>query len=700
MRHKKGLRTNMKEQVQIPIIWMLAVVMIPLLVFPSNATAQDWPREIVVPEGKVVIYQPQLESFEGNKLEALAAVSVTRTGETNPVFGAVWVSARVSTDRDTRTVTLLDIKVTAAKFPNANEENLDKLSRLLEREVPKWDLSLSLDRLLTSLDLVEKERETDKNLKTIPPKIIFETSPAVLVMIDGEPRLQDVEKTELRRVINTPFLVVFETKKKTYYLKGGEKWYSAQELMGPWKIDSKPPKSAVKLAEQGEEAQPEKTEEDKKAANIVPKIIVSTEPAELILADGEPEYKPITGTELLYMNNTDNDVIMDINSQKTYVLLAGRWYTSSSLTDGKWSYIPSDKLPDDFAKIPAGSEIGNVRASVAGTQEAQEAVLENEIPQTAAVDRKEAKLTVEYDGEPKFKKIEETEISYAVNTSKSVLLIDKKYYCCDEAVWFLANNPKGPWEVCDSVPEEIRSIPPSSPVYSVKYVYVYDSTPDVVYVGYTPGYYGSYIYGGCVVYGTGWYYPPWYGIYYYPRPVTYGFGVHWNPYTGWGFAFGVSYGWLTIGWATYPGYHSWWGPAGYHHGYRHGYYHGYYAGRRAGFRAGYQYRPHTQNNIYRKRPGIQSTGNRMHTMDRQTGAMRKATPGVQPQNNVFADRNGNVYRKSGDQWQVKDKSGWSSNNTKINQNKSQLNLQNKARSQGTARTNSFNRARTTSRRRR
>jgi hypothetical protein len=90
----------------------------------------------------------------------------------------------------------------------------------------------------------------------------------------------------------------------------------------------------------------------------------------------------------------------------------------------------------------------------------------------------------------------------------------------------------------------------------------------------------------------------------------------------------------------------------------------------------------------------------MRTMDRQTGITRKATPGVQPQNNVFADRNGNVYRKSGEQWQVKDKSGWSSNDTKINQNKSKLNSQNRARQQGAARTTSFNRARTTSRRRR
>ena len=44
-----------------------------------------------------------------------------------------------------------------------------------------------------------------------------------------------------------------------------------------------------------------------------------------------------------------------------------------------------------------------------------------------------------------------------------------------------------------SVPAVIYSIPPSSPVHYVTYVRVYDWTPQVVYVGYTPGYYGTYV---------------------------------------------------------------------------------------------------------------------------------------------------------------------------------------------------------------
>ncbi len=87
----------------------------------------------------------------------------------------------------------------------------------------------------------------------------------------------------------------------------------------------------------------------------IPEIIVSTVPAELIQSNGEADFSPIKGTGLLYMTNTNNDVFMNIADQQYYVLLSGRWYKSASLK-GPWTYTPSNKLPDDFAKIPDDSE--------------------------------------------------------------------------------------------------------------------------------------------------------------------------------------------------------------------------------------------------------------------------------------------------------------------------------------------------------
>ncbi|MDR3747044.1 MAG: hypothetical protein P4M04_02620 [Acidobacteriota bacterium] len=116
--------------------------------------------------------------------------------------------------------------------------------------------------------------------------------------------------------------------------------------------------------------------------------------------------------------------------------------------------------------------------------------------------------------------------------------------------------------MADSVPAEIYDTPPSSPLYYVTYVKVYGATPEVVYVGYTPGYYGTVVSANTttVVYGTGWYYPPyisptvWYGW-----PYTYGVGAGFTYTTdsGWSFGFGYGYG-------CYPWYYPWWGPMGYY----------------------------------------------------------------------------------------------------------------------------------------
>ena len=288
--------------------------------------------------------------------------------------------------------------------------------------------------------------------------------------------------------------------------------------------------------------------------------------------------------------------------------------------------------------------MASVRPSIPGTPEAQTALLEQSIPQTATIDRKEAKIEVKYDGDPQFEKIEGTDMSYALNTDKSVLLINNIYYCVDDAVWFMSDKPTGPWEVCVERPNEVDELPPESPVYNVKYTYIYESTPEVVYVGYLPGYTYSYVYGGVVVYGTGYYYQPWYGSYYYPRPVTWGYGVHYNPYSGWGFSFGISYGW--IGWGFHPYRRGYWGPRGYHRGYRHGYNRGYRHGRRSGYRAGYRAGQRNSNrNVYNNRSnGVKQSGNVRNSqasnhINNKGQASGKA-------NNMYTDKNGNVSQRN------------------------------------------------------
>jgi len=92
---------------------------------------------------------------------------------------------------------------------------------------------------------------------------------------------------------------------------------------------------------------------------------------------------------------------------------------------------------------------------------------------------------------------------YAANSPYDVFLVDGKYLCCYQGVWFVSTKATGPWTVCDSVPPAIYTIPPTSPKYNVTYVYVYNSTPETVTCGHTAGYQGQYVAYGLLMFGLG-----------------------------------------------------------------------------------------------------------------------------------------------------------------------------------------------------
>jgi hypothetical protein len=164
-------------------------------------------------------------------------------------------------------------------------------------------------------------------------------------------------------------------------------------------------------------------------------------------------------------------------------------------------------------------------------------------------------MQVTYDGAPQFKPIEGTTLTYAKNTATPVIKVENAYYAVKDAVWFTSTQPTGPWTVTDNVPAVIYSIPSSSPLHYVTYVKVYSSDGNDVYVGYTPGYYGTVVNDGVVVYGTGYECDPWIGDYWYGCPETYGVAVSfgYDPWYGWGF--GYYWGW----WWAAAWYGPWWG---------------------------------------------------------------------------------------------------------------------------------------------
>ena len=634
-----------------------------------NSTAPDtvWPLRLSTSSGSLDIYQPQPEKLEGDKLTARAAVSITPPGATDPVFGAIWMQARVATDRDTRTVTIVDVDVRRVRFPDSQQAQEQQLEQIIEQELPRLNVTFPLDELMTSLDAAEKEREATSQLQTAPPKIIFTTTPATLITIDGPPKLQQSQQPGVMQVVNTPFILLFDLPSKRYYLKAGDTWMSAADVTGPWGNAAAVPAT---VAAEAQALTPPPDPNAPQAAPLPPpgppgEIIISEEPAELISTDGEAQYTPIIGNELLYVSNTQSDVFMEVATQQIYVLLSGRWYRAPSLR-GPWEYVPSDKLPAAFSRIPPNSPKANVLASVAGTPEAKDARLDAAVPQTAAISRDAgSSLDVTYDGEPQFDPIQQTPVSYCVNTPEAVLLVNHRYYCCHQAVWYQASVARGPWTVCVSVPQVIYTIPPSCPVYHVRYVYVYDYTPTVVYCGYLPGYVGCFRYGPTVVFGTGYVYPAWYRTVYIPRPRTWGFGVRYDVVAA-TWADGAGYRWDRR-WFVGGGRHEeWFGPRGFVD------YH----------RLPHVGEPHREAapvrlnvNIYRRSENARRNVSFGRTEADRNAPQRKTrvpatpparesrqparAPVARPPNNVYAGRDGTVYRRTDQGWEQRGGNRWS-----------------------------------------
>jgi hypothetical protein len=535
----------------------------------SAQSAEDpWPRSTVVQNGTVSttvsIYQPQLESWNGNHLDAYAVV--TTKAQTSDVknYGVIWFTARTEVDKVNRMVTLSDFTVTKRSFPTL-AANGATYAAAFGRDMP-WTQSMPLDELetalaTTSIDQQQKRVAVSNN----PPRIIVSTSPAVLVLIDGAPAMRPAADN-LDKAINTRALLLFDPTGGTYYLAVMDGWVESTAVDGPWSRAIGPPaaldriKTAALKSKQNQVlGNADQSLKDADDDDELPRVYVSNVPAELILIQGQPEFTAIPGTALSYVSNSADDLFTDADTNLTYLLIGGRWFVASSILGGEWSYISATRLPADFTNIPDYSPKASVLTSVPATPQAKEGVIANQIPQTATISRTLAHATVTYAGPPDLQPIDGTTLQYAANSQTPVIAVPGgSYYACQTGVWFSSSSALGPWTVATSVPVDIYSIPPSSPIYYVTYVKVYGYTPSSVYVGYTPGYYGTVLStDGVVVYGTGYVYPSYIGsTMWVPAPYTYGVGAafSWSAAAGWALGFGLG---MADG-ALSP----WWGPVG------------------------------------------------------------------------------------------------------------------------------------------
>ncbi len=652
----------------------------------AQATPGDpgWPRYFTDGTMDLVVYQPQVDSWSGFKtLTGRCAFALTAMRGRDAIYGTFRFTADSLVDTDRKLVLLRDVHVFDMRFPSAPGGTSEQWAGLTKQLLPSEALIVSLDRIAAFVDAGAIKRKEARVL-TEPPPIFVSTQPAVLVILDGDPVMMDIEKTSLRRVINTNWDLYQDRRTNSYYLRHNQSWLKAADLKGTFAPVADLPPDFALLPQDGLSKDPRESSPAVRAQAAAPRVIVVNKPSELIVIEGAPNLSSVAGTQLSSVTNTESDLFFHASSSSYYFLASGRWFRAPGL-QGPWQYA-STSLPEDFKRIAPDHPRAHVLAAVPGTREAEDAVLLAAIPRKAEVNRSEAKAEVQYLGEPQFVPIPGSSISYAKNTPSDVLRIGDRYYLCFQGVWFASLGPNGPWHAADQVPQEIYSIPESSPTYHVTYVQVYESTPSTIVVGYTPGYYGAYVYGGVVVWGTGYYYPPYVAVGVAPVPVywgascyTYGASAWYNPATGiyargsavygpyGGYGAAAAYNPRT---GTYAQGASVWGPNG-----------GAAAGRTynpttgtysAGYKAANPYGNWGQgvvgNGSQWARGGYQSTSRGTVAVgETSAGGKGVAFEGARGNEgyvarsgsgDVYAGANGNVYKRDNGQWYQNQNGSW------------------------------------------
>jgi len=639
-----------------------------------------WPKtfEKTMDDARLTIYQPQITDWPRfETLKARMALSYKSTSKDDPIYGSVVVTANTVVDMPTKSIKLSNLKIDALKVSKLSAVERQALQEEIQKILPKDGFVMSLDRATANYQRHAKLVKSS-TLQLKPPTLFISKKPAVLMILDGKPIWSPIKDNTLEFALNTNWDLFKDKATGFYYVRYGKAWFTTSDLQASWHSVFRLPDAFFNLPKTDNWKEVKANLPEKFLSKIaVPKFYVINEPAELISIAGEPTLEPIGNTQqLFWVTNTESDLFFSSSDNHFYYLVSGRWFRSQALTNSAtWEYI-TDRLPEDFKRIPVSHSRASVRASVPGTIEAETAVVMAQIPQKVQVNRGMAKPEVAYVGKPDFRPIESTELTYAINTSSDVIHFGASFYLCQDGIWFVSNNAKGSWKVATRIPEEIYAMPASSPLYHTTFVYVYGSDADTVMVGYTSGYSNVYVSHGVVVYGTGWYYPPYwyYDPYYYSYPIyyhypySYGANTYYNPNTG-------TYG--RAGWAYGP-----YGGAGVASTYNPNT--GFYTRAAAAYGAAgagawvEAYNPRTNTSLV-SRQGTDyysRWGGTAIKRDNQwaatahykneQGSVRgfKTSEGVQgfvghDGNNLYAGKDGNVYRHNEDGWQKQDNGNWS-----------------------------------------
>ena len=493
---------------------------------PPAAPKSLWPQEITSNGKTYRIFQPAVTGLDGARAYLLTQVSMDAGGGRTVIGQAKLqcevMAADVPGEVELNRFTVNEFTVDGKPAPQADATALSQALYLVA-------LTSTRTNLLQGMQLVNARGASTPGLDGTPPRIVVTQTPTVGLATTGAPVLAPLGDSGWQRATNTPF-VLAKGPSGDWWTRLGGQWMSSSAWDRPFAAGAAPPQELVAAIGKtpgpggaiAATPAPGKAPERKPAS-----ALVTPGNTVLVSIDGAPQLEQL-GNGVQRVRNT-NSVLLTEDGSSYYLLASGRWFETDNLQGGAWSRMEPSDVPASFRNIPKARKFDHVRAAVPGTPEANEAALAAREIRTVTLERAGAQPKVSMGPGGAWVETGAAGVKWMPTASQPLLECGGKAYCCDSGAWFVAPGAQGPWTLCDSVPSAIYGVPPSCPVYSCTYVWVFGSTPDSVSFGYSPGYLGTYLADGTPVYGTGYSYAADAGISY---PQTYGFDPSYDSQTG------------------------------------------------------------------------------------------------------------------------------------------------------------------------
>ncbi len=308
----------------------------------------NFPRQISSDSGSVVVHVPQIDSWQDFAVvEGRFAIEVTPAGSDQTTLGVAEFRADTDPNLEQRVVAIENVEITVTSFPVEDDEERLELDGIVRGAAQQRTHFVPLDVVLSYIAPDASVPDTE-GLSFDPPPIFYSDSPAILVMTDGEPLLAPIPDSRLQYVVNTNW-DLFHYREREWYLRVDNRWIKADELSGEWQVDNSLPRDFGKLPEDDNWAEVRSAIPPTRSDEAVPTVLVSDRPSELIVTNGPPRFTEFAAPGLEYVTNTERDLfryeqkIYYLVSGRWFIsdTMYGPWEYVAELPEA-FAAIPSD----------------------------------------------------------------------------------------------------------------------------------------------------------------------------------------------------------------------------------------------------------------------------------------------------------------------------------------------------------------------